>query len=355
MRALPLAWLVGIMGCAAKPSSGAAPTVPADSATAEAVRLPGNGAPGTGPSAASSAPPVPVPVPGIGRPQAWAHFELVPREGGVRALVAIVSKLGVEREVALVPPEHRCAAEGGPTGDRAGAVKVGCGLEVVAEMSPRGDDGVHLVRTKTGEELPLPVLAGVSLWISPLLHEPATPSGCADAKPTPRAIPALATVRPGGNPYRADGSSLFLVIPSLGVDLRMGPAGGAYCHASYSERTRRYEARCREIDYYPEFDAYFEGDGLLFRYVDRSVDTQETVPLGGFRVPCGTRVRFPSIHRVDPGFRGFHSPCREKCGQVDDLCRDKCERHAPSADALGECQTKCSEARERCWWKTCGP
>lgn len=355
MRALRLAWLVGAVACAAKPSSDVGPTARADSSAVDGARLPENdkGALGNAPSAAAPAPSASAPatVPRKG----WVHFELVPREGGVRALVAKISPFGVEREAALVPPEHRCVAATGaevPTGEPR-TVKIGCGMEAVAELSLSRDQAVRLIRSKTGEELPLPVPADVSLWISPLLPDPATPSGCDDAKPAGRAIPATVAIRPGGT-ILPNGSSVFLVIPALGVDVRMGPWARAYCHAFYTERTRRYEAHCSEGEYWPKFDAYFKGDGLFFHYVDAGIDHAEAVPLGGVRVPCGARVRFPAIHHVDPRYEGFQGRCRQQCDQVQDMCMDSCERHPPATDLFAECHTRCYSAHETCWRKTCG-
>ncbi|RYE93319.1 MAG: hypothetical protein EOO75_04630 [Myxococcales bacterium] len=325
--------------------------MPPASAVASAPVVLSSASPGAVARASASAPVASPP------PKVTAGFALRMREGGVRALVAVVEPSGVEREIVLVPAEHRCLVLTDHRRELPGTVlQVGCGLTTLAELGWNGRQ-VIVDPIDGGHPTPLPVSVpgGASVALSTELLDPATPDGCDREPASGKPIAATTTVRPAA-PGDPAGSSLFLRIPALGVDLRVGDWESSYCHGAYAEGSRKFHTTCRQPDDWPSFHAQLSGDALLFHELHAHIDGSRAKVLGGVRLPCGARVNFPTIHHVGARYEQSHGACAERCMQGKDLCQARCGKlPVPFGDPDGraaECGIACAETewacRQRC-------
>ncbi len=269
--------------------------------------------------------------------------------------MVLLEPLGVERVAARIPPDHRCLA--GVTMDEGLSetrLAVGCGLETATELIHRADTIVIKAAGGEPSTLLLPAAATVQ-WVSGPLDEPATGDGCAGVPDRKKPVFVSTTIRTdeAQDPIRS--RSMYLLVPEFKATLRIGYTWRDYCHGTHDPHQQTYRVTCNSGENRSSVEAMIVGDALLFAARSGGYGDHHYSPLGGFRIPCGAKVSFPVVHRVDPEYSP-PGPCVSACGTSTDLCRDRClARYAdretegsPGLLCLDRCRAQDNACSSRC-------
>jgi hypothetical protein len=280
------------------------------------------------------------------------------RDDGSRDLVILVEPLGVERVVARIAPEHRCLTE---TRHEEVFVDtflgVGCGLArrvVVTTTDP--PDHSLVIAPVEGAPSTVPLPEGATVRYRHELDDPASGKGCEGAAARPASISPSIAVRVTNPAEPTLSRSFFFLVDEFRVALPIGELHHSLCEGRLDPHLKRFVATCSFSESSSYVEAKVTGDGLLFATGQRSYEGNSREVLGGFRLPCGARVQFPSLHRLDPGFNPTGGMCSTRCGMAGDLCEDRClarypereREEGPGADCLQRCHLQVSDCIARC-------
>jgi hypothetical protein len=133
-----------------------------------------------------------------------------------------------------------------------------------------------------------------------ILDDPADATRCAEVKP--RATPILVTAEGRKDPGDRPEKYLHVLVPELHIDLPFAILDRASCDARDDNTHRAYDATCATAESTENLSVIVERDSLFFRATGRNYDFNRFEELGGVPLPCGTKVRFSTFHRVDRGF-----------------------------------------------------
>ncbi len=333
-----------VAACSAPPSPQLEAPPPAPSSPAWAQISPEGGLSeaDAGREEAEAGPPAPIAV------IAW--FFLRARADGARDLILRLDPLEVERVVAVIPSEQRCAAESNKArGAGLFGLMVGCGFAPRVSVFHRGDS--LSIEPVGGPPSSLLLPAGATVkGIDGPLADPASGAGCEGVPARKKPLSVLIDYRADDPTNAAESQMVHLLIPEFKVDLTLGSGVHEYCRGSHDPHKKTYRTSCSTGEGGSSVKLSIEGDSLLISTSSSDYDSSSHSTLGGLQLPCGAAVSFPKLHHKGRRYSPMGGPCFGRCGDAHELCEERCiTRYSEAEDSpRPECQLRCSSQLSSC-------